>query len=166
MLSVFDVLYRYKNPENSFKTTQNKFYVVPFAEYPCYNKLIKTKEVLNMNTDKIYAETIANEYAPKKASKVIALKKLDRKAKNPAQIFAYTFGIIAALLLGVGMCLSMSVIGNGLAAFKALGIIIGLIGLAGASVNYPIYKKLLQLGKEKYASDIIRLASEISNDVN
>ena len=35
-----------------------------------------------MNTDKIFAEAIANEYAPKKASKVVALKKLDRKAKS------------------------------------------------------------------------------------
>lgn len=44
-----------------------------------------------MNTDKIYAEAIANEYAPKDTSKVLALKKLDRKAKNKANIFAYTF---------------------------------------------------------------------------
>ena len=42
-----------------------------------------------MNTDKIFAEAIANEYAPKKASKVVALKKLDRKAKSPANIFAF-----------------------------------------------------------------------------
>lgn len=45
-----------------------------------------------MNTDKIYAEAIANEYAPKEASKVLALKKLDMKAKSKANIFAYTFG--------------------------------------------------------------------------
>ena len=40
-----------------------------------------------MNTDKIYAEAIANEYAPKDTSKVVALKKLDRKAKSRANIF-------------------------------------------------------------------------------
>ena len=65
-----------------------------------------------MNTDKIYAEQIANEYAPKQTSKVKALKKLDAQAKNPANIFTYTFGIISALVLGVGMCLSMGVIGE------------------------------------------------------
>ena len=43
-----------------------------------------------MNTDKIYAEAIANEYAPKDTSKVLALRKLDRKAKSKANIFAYT----------------------------------------------------------------------------
>lgn len=57
-----------------------------------------------MNTDKIYAEQLANEYAPKDTSKVVALRKLDTKAKLPAIIFAYTFGIIAALVTGIGMC--------------------------------------------------------------
>ena len=43
-----------------------------------------------MDMDRIYAEAIANEYAPKNTSKVMALKKLDRKAKSVANIFAYT----------------------------------------------------------------------------
>ena len=63
-----------------------------------------------MNTDKIYAEQLANEYAPKDTSKVVALRKLDAKAKLPANVFTYTFGIITALVAGVGMCLSMKVI--------------------------------------------------------
>ena len=49
-----------------------------------------------MNTDKIYAEQLANEYALKDTSKVVALRKLDKKAKLPATVFTYTFGIIAA----------------------------------------------------------------------
>lgn len=66
-----------------------------------------------MNTDKIYAEAIAKEYAPKDTTKVVAFKKLDRKAKLPATIFAYTFGIIASLVAGTGMCLSMGVLAGG-----------------------------------------------------
>ena len=58
-----------------------------------------------MNTDKIYAESIAKEYAPKDKSKIIALRKLDAKAKLPATIFTYTFGVISTLVLGTGMCL-------------------------------------------------------------
>lgn len=112
-----------------------------------------------MNTDKIYAEHIVNEYSKKNESKVIALKKLDRRAKRPAEIFAYTNGVIMALVLGVGMCLSMKVIGD---AF-ALGIVIGIVGIIGISVNYPIYKKILESSKEKYSYDIIRLAKEISD---
>ena len=116
-----------------------------------------------MNTDKIYAEQIANEYSVKETTKVRQLKKLDAKAKNTSNIFAYTFGVASSLVLGTGMCLSMSVIGSGIGAFVG-GIIIGILGLVGCGVNYPIYKKLRENGKKKYASDIIRLAKEISEE--
>ena len=115
-----------------------------------------------MNTDKIYAEAIANEYAPKDTSKVVQLRKLDAKAKLPANIFGYGFGIVMTLVLGVGMCLSMKVIGDGSTLMFVLGIIIGVIGIVGVSINYPIYKKILENGKKKYAFEIMELAKEIS----
>lgn len=87
-----------------------------------------------MNTDKIFAEAIANEYAPKDTSKVVALRKLDWKARSKATIFAYSFGIGMTLVLGI----------------------------VGVGLNYPIYKKLLRTGKEKYAFEIMQLAREIS----
>ncbi len=115
-----------------------------------------------MNTDKIYAESIANQYAPKDTSKVVALKKLDRKAKRPSEIFAYTFGTIMTLVLGLGMCLSMGVIGGATQISFIAGIIIGIVGLIGVGVNFPIYKKLRVRGMQKYASDIMMLANDIS----
>ena len=115
-----------------------------------------------MNTDKIYAEQLANEYAPKDTSKVVALRKLDARAKLPATIFTYTFGIIAALVTGVGMCFSMNIIGSGTTTMFVLGVIVGIVGLAGMGINYPIYKKMLAKGKQKYAYEIIELAKEIS----
>ena len=117
-----------------------------------------------MNTDRIYAEQIANEYSKKETSKVKALKKLDAKAKNPAIIFALVFGIVSSLVLGVGMCLAMAVIGSGELGSIIVGSVIGSIGIAGASINYPVYKKILAKSKEKYAADIIRLANEIANE--
>ena len=116
-----------------------------------------------MNTDKIYAEQLANEYAPKDTSKVVALRKLDAKAKLPASIFAYTLGIISALIFGVGMCLAMGQIGSGTIASFVIGNIIGIIGMIGMGVNYPIYKRILENGKKKYAFEIIELAKEISD---
>lgn len=115
-----------------------------------------------MNTDKIFAEQIANEYAPKDTSKVVALRKLDTKAKLPATIFTYSVGIISALLFGVGMCLAMGQIGSGSTISFALGIVIGILGMLGMGVNYPIYRKMLNVGKQKYAFDIMQLAKEIS----
>lgn len=110
-----------------------------------------------MNTDKILAESIAKDYAPKDSSKIVALKKLDNRAKLPATLFTYSCGILSALIFGTGMCLAMKVIGNSM----ALGIIIGIIGMIGCAVNYPIYKKLLKKGKAKYAYEIVELARQI-----
>lgn len=117
-----------------------------------------------MNTDKIYAESIANEYAKKDTSKVCALRKLDTKAKLPATIFTYTFGIVGSLLLGVGMCLGMGVIGGGTTIMFVLGIVIGIVGIIVVALNYPIYKKLLKMSKEKYGSTILELAKQIAEE--
>lgn len=114
-----------------------------------------------MKTDKIIAEKIASEYAPKVDKKVIALKKLDRQAKKGAEIFSYIFGSVFSLVFGTGMCFAMGEIGDSSITSMIIGIIIGLVGILGVSINYPIYKKLLRKGKEKYGSDIIRLAKEI-----
>ena len=115
-----------------------------------------------MNTDKIIAESIAKDYAPKESSKLVALKKLDSRAKLPATIFTYSCGIISALVFGIGMCLSMQVIGNGLTGM-VLGMAVGIVGLIGCGVNYPIYKKMLEKGKAKYAYEIVQLAREIAD---
>jgi len=114
-----------------------------------------------MNTDKILAEAIAKDYAPKDNSKIVALKKLDKKAKLPATIFTYTFGIISALVVGTGMSLAMQVIGSGVVSMVA-GIVIGIIGFVLCGINYPIYKRMLEKGKAQYAYEIVELAREIS----
>ena len=114
-----------------------------------------------MNTDKIIAESIAKDYAPKDDSKIVALKKLDNRAKLPAIIFAYSFGITSSLVVGLGMCLAMQVIGSGTAGL-VLGIAIGVLGFIGCGLNYPIYKKKLEKSKAKYAYEIVELARQIS----
>lgn len=68
------------------------------------------------------------------------------------------------MITGVGMCLSMKVIGNGSTALFVLGVIIGILGLICMGINYPLYKKLLEKGKRKYAFEIMELAREISGD--
>lgn len=118
------------------------------------------------NLNAVYAEKIAEEYSQKSDSKVVALKKLDRKAKRPAEIFTYSFGIAGALILGAGMCLAMGVIGSGTLLFMVLGIIIGIIGIVVVSVNYQLYKRILAKGKQKYAFEIMELAKEITDSEN
>ena len=67
-----------------------------------------------------------------------------------------------ALIFGTGMCLAMGQIGSGTTGSFVLGIIIGVLGMLGMGVNYPIYKKLLRNGKQKYAFEIMELARQIS----
>ena len=116
-----------------------------------------------MNTNKILAEAIAKDYAPKDNSKIVALKKLDKKAKLPATVFTYTFGIVSSLIVGTGMSLAMQVIGSGTVSMVA-GIIIGVIGFIFCGINYPIYKRMLERDKAKYAYEIVELAREISEE--
>ena len=117
-----------------------------------------------MKTDKIIAEQIASEYAPKEDRKIVALMKLNKKAKQGAEIFAYTFRIVCSLILGTGMSFAMGVIGDNTLPTMIIGIIVGLVGIFGVSINYFIYKKLINKGKNKYGSDIIRLAKEIAEE--
>lgn len=42
----------------------------------------------------------------------------------------------------------MKVIGSGSTTMFVLGVIVGIIGLLGMGVNYPIYKKMLAQGKQ------------------
>ncbi|MBR7163049.1 MAG: dihydropteridine reductase [Clostridia bacterium] len=119
------------------------------------------------NPNAIFAEKIVSEYSEnsKPESKVSALKKLDQKVKRPAEIFAYTYGIIGSLILGTGMSLAMNVIGN-FAGQMIVGIVVGLIGIFMMATNHIFYKKILAKGKKKYAFEIVELAKEIVNEEN
>lgn len=117
-----------------------------------------------MNTDVAYAEQIATEYAPKEASRVVALRKLDRRAKLPATVFAYSFGTVSALVMGAGMCFSMGTIGDGSTFSMGVGIAVGIVGLAMMGLNYFFYQRLLANGKRRYAADIVRLANDIAQE--
>lgn len=93
----------------------------------------------------------------------INTKKLDERAKLPAFITALSIGIIGALIFGTGMCFALGQFGAG-ALFMAVGIVLGLVGAAICIINYPLYKKLLKNGKDKYAFEILELAKEITGE--
>lgn len=104
-------------------------------------------------------QAIKKQYEAKEVTELDELKALDRKAKRPAKITAYVIGVVATLLLGVGMCLAMKVIGN----LMPLGIVIGLVGIAFLSTNHLIYGKILEGGKKKYGQQIIDKSNKLLN---
>lgn len=111
--------------------------------------------------DKKVVEKIRSSYSTdsKQHTKLNELKALDKKVKIPARVFAYIFGTIGALILGVGMCLAMEVIGDAMIA----GIIIGVVGIAMVSLAYPLYQKLLNKRKALYSREIIAKSDELLN---
>ncbi len=111
-----------------------------------------------MNEQEIkLTEKIRNGYQERQKSKLDELTALDKKAKRPATVFAYTFGSIGSLVLGTGMSLAMGAISGGM----VLGVGVGVVGLAMVSVNYLLYKAFLSQSRKKYASRILALSDEL-----
>ena len=98
--------------------------------------------------------------------KMDRLRRLDASVTRSAQTVALVFGVIGTLLLGFGMSLVMTDIGEmvGITADNmVLGIIIGVVGLTVAVVNYPIYKGILNSRRKKYAVRILELSEKVMN---
>ena len=127
--------------------------------------IINQKEgyIMNKNDQEFIVQKIRTQYMEKESTKLDALRALDAKVKRPANLFAYIFGSFAAIVMGSGMSLVMTDIGEmiGLTDPMIPGICIGIVGMALALVNYPIYKKMLASRRQKYAAEIMRLSDKI-----
>ena len=110
------------------------------------------------NKEKVMVEKIRAQYSVREMSKLDELKALDKRVKRPADVFAYIFGSIGALVLGSGMCLAMPEVIEG---YMPLGICVGIVGIAMVSLNYFIHKGLISKRKKKYASRVFELSGEI-----
>ena len=120
---------------------------------------------MNKNDQQFMVQKIRTQYMEKAPSELDELRELDAKVKRPANIFGYAFGSISAIVMGAGMSLVMTDIGETLGITSALvpGIVIGVVGLCMALLTYPIYKKILASRKNKYGAEIISLSDKIMN---
>jgi len=120
---------------------------------------------MNKNDQQFMAQKIRTQYMERQSTELDALRELDAKVKRPANVFAYTFGSVGAIVMGAGMSLVMTDIGAtiGLASAMVPGIVIGVVGLGLALLNYPIYKGILNSRKNKYAPQILKLSEKIMN---
>lgn len=116
-----------------------------------------------MKDQEFIVQKIRTQYTEKEYTELDALKELDRKVKRPANIFAYTFGTVSALIMGGGMSLIMTDISKtvGIAEPMMPGLIIGIVGMIMAIMNYPIYKNVLNSRRKKYASQIMALSDKL-----
>ena len=118
---------------------------------------------MNRNDQEFLVQKIRTQYTEKEHTQIDALKELDAKVKRPANVFAYIFGGISAIIMGSGMSLIMTDIGSAIGVEDAMapGVIIGIVGMLMAIVNYPIHKGILTSRKKKYADQIMKLSDEI-----
>ena len=109
---------------------------------------------------------IRAKYAPQPESfdKMEHLRRLDAGVTNTAQAVALVFGVIGTLLLGLGMSLCMTELGDVFrshTAALAVGILIGIAGGVLASLAYPIYNAVIKAKRKKLAPQILRLTEEL-----
>ena len=116
-----------------------------------------------MKDKEFVVEKIRSQYTKAEHTELDALKALDAKVKKPANVFGYTYGSISAIVMGAGMSLVMTDIGAILGMTETLipGIAVGIVGLAMSCTTYPIYKKILNSRKKKYAGKIMELSDRV-----
>lgn len=100
---------------------------------------------------------IREKYLPKEESKLDQLRRLDESVTRKGMAPSLTLGIISCLILGVGMCCTM-VWGE---ALFFPGILIGILGIAGVSLAYPLYTRITRKERERLAPQILRLTNEL-----
>ena len=120
---------------------------------------------MSNNDQEFLVQKIRTQYTEAKHTELDELKALDAKVKKPANVFAYTYGSLSAIVMGAGMSLVMTDIGAmiGLSGTMVPGIAIGIVGMGMALSTYPIYKKMLASRRKKYASQILELSEKIMN---
>ncbi len=118
---------------------------------------------MNRNDQQFMAQKIRAQYTEKTTTELDALRELDAKVRRPANVFAYVFGSISAIIMGSGMSFVMTDLASqlGLGDMMIPGIAIGVVGMALALVNYPIYKGILNSRKKKYGAEILALSEKI-----
>ena len=118
---------------------------------------------MSHNDQEFLVQKIRTQYTEKEYTQLDELMALDRKVKRPANTFAYIFGIVSAITMGAGMSLVMTDIGTqlGMSSTMVPGIVIGVVGLLLAIVNYPIYKKRMASRRKKYAPQIMHLSEQV-----
>ena len=120
---------------------------------------------MNRNDTQFIAQKIRAQYMEKQVSELDELRALDAEVKKPANVFGYVFGSISAIIMGAGMSLTMTDIGAtlGIGSPMVIGIVVGVIGMAMAIANYPIYKSILNSRREQYAAEILALSDKVMN---
>lgn len=105
---------------------------------------------------------LREKYTSPEESKLDRLRRMDAAVTKKATAWALVSGIIGALILGLGMSLAMTDIGDALGnAAMPIGIVIGIIGLILAATAYPVFAFVTKRERERIAPEILDLTDEL-----
>ncbi len=113
-------------------------------------------------------ENIRKKYISDKADgepdKMEQLRRLDAGVTSKAMVVSLCVGIIGALVMGTGMSLIMTDLGEmlGIASTMVIGIILGIVGMIGVILAYPLYQYVIKKERKKIAPQILKLTEELS----
>lgn len=101
----------------------------------------------------------------KELTSIEKLRALDNKVTKKASAAALVFGILGALILGIGMSLIMTdfaaFIGFSIQTALVVGIVLGVVGIALVVAAYPVYSEVTKNERKKIAPEIIRITDEL-----
>ena len=99
---------------------------------------------------------IRQKYLPPVENKMDELRRLDASAAKRGSMLAIIWGTISALIFGWGLCAVLL-----WPALFALGLFVGLLGLAGIGSAYPLYRYIIRREQQKLAPQILALTEEL-----
>ena len=102
-------------------------------------------------------ESIRRKYMPHEESKLERLKKLDLRVQMAGTIESLCFGIVGALVFGIGMCFFLDVF----AGADWLTLLFCISGVITMLPAYPVYKHIAKKAKAELTPEILRLSEEI-----
>lgn len=111
-------------------------------------------------------KAIRAKYTPSPEEDAMArLRHLDAGVTEKATVVSLVLGVLGALILGSGMSLVMTGLGDLLGLVPgvamAVGIAIGLVGIALVCAAYPAYTRTVKRERAKIAPEILRLTDEL-----
>jgi Flp pilus assembly protein TadB len=104
---------------------------------------------------------IRDKYITREENKMEMLRRLDKSVEQSGVIVSLVVGIISSLILGTGMACIIE-----WTDLFIVGLAVGIIGIIGMALAYPIYKIITKKQREKIMPRIIELSNELMNGNN
>ena len=107
--------------------------------------------------DRAEIEKIRKKYVPDEhqPSTLERLRMLDKSVNVKGTVISLIIGIIGSLIMGTGMCCVM------LWNMFAVGVAVGVVGIALVAVAYPVYSAVTRRERAKITPEIMRLTDEL-----